>query len=547
MVMEEQESKQVYYNRPQIVSLLVDANEEYDVWGRGTGKSSGVLAPRTRRNVINMPRSCGAMVAETYQQTLTRTLPSMINGWEKLGLIKDIHYVIGQRPDKKWNWPVPFEPPQSYKYFIQFCNGAGIHLVSQDINGSGNGLNTDWIAGDEAKYLNYDKFLDELLPTMRANRTLFGHLYYHHSIAFTTSMPTAVDAKWILKKEEDMDAELVELIVRLAIQRNELQKDFSTAAKSYKKGILRKIKQIEAQLNTLRKTCVYYSEANTLDNIHVLGEEYISKMRRIMPDFIFDTEIMNKRPDAIEGGFYPMLDLGKHTYANAYNNTYLEGLNYDMQKLGEVDCRMDSDLIADKPLWIGVDWGDRINCMTIAQDIPHELRFINTLHVLRPQYLDHLAAKFCEYYRHHKSKVVYYTYGHDGARGMANSAQTYAEQFAAILKKHGWTVHMRGKKSAPGHSVKYLLIAKVLDCKEHNIKPVMINRANCKELLVSMLHAPARQGRKGIEKDKRSEGKENIPAEDATHYSDTFDLIIDALYSSVMHERPDYIDTVVGN
>lgn len=546
-------SQDIYFNEAQLLSLIVDANQEYCVAGRGTGKSSRVLAPRSRRNMLFMPRSVGAAMGETFQQLLTRTLPSVINGWEQLGFVKDVHYVIGQRPPKKWKWPEPYEPPLSYKYFIACYNGSGIHLVSQDRPGSSNGLNLDWLMGDEAKYLNYDQFLEETLPAMRANRTKFGHLSYHHSICFTTSMPTAADAKWILKKEEEMDVEQIKLIKAVMYDVIELEKELRERSKGYHNAIKAKLKKRYELLNQLRKDAVYYWEASTLDNIHVLGVDYIRKMRRILPDFIWDTEILNKRPESVENGFYPQLSMEKHTYSR-YNNAYLESLiedskgvvNYDMSRISEIDCQQDGDLIPGVPLWIAVDWGDRINCMSVAQRLGNEIRYLNAMHVKKPAILDDLAKKFSDYYRHHNVKYVNFAFDHTGHAGVANSNKTYAEQFADELKKHGWRVNTIGKRKAPFHHEKYLIWSKILAEVDDKLPHVRFNKHNCKNLLVSMMNAPALMGSKGVEKDKRSERKEKIPQEDATHYSDTADILLDAMFGNPLKSQPEFIDILTN-
>jgi hypothetical protein len=538
------EAKKIYYNKPQLQEAIIDANELYAIWGRGTGKTAGPLSRRSRRNMVEMPRSTGISIGETHMQMTTRTLPSRIEGWEKLGIIKDRHYFIGRKPPKAWNWPEPFEPPVSYDHFIVFCNGSGIHMVSQDRKGSSNGINCDWIDGDEVKYLNYDQFLDETLPTMRANRTRFSHLPFHHSITFTTSMPTAADAKWILKKREEMDPEQIQLMFMINAKifelQNQLNKDIST---TQKKAIHRQINKYNSELNALRFNSVYYSEASSLDNIAVLGVDYIKKMKRIMPDFIFETEILNKRPDQIEGGFYLNLNLDKHTYT-AYNNSYLDSLDYNIEKLSVVDSRMDGDCIGSLPLRIAVDWGDKINCMSIGQlnQSKNEFRFLKCLHVKAPEFLDHLAQKFIDYYVYHKTKEVYFAYDHTGNTGLANSDKTYSDQFAAILRKAGWRVMMVSKgKAAPSHQEKYLLWYKLLKGDISNAPRILFNKNNCKELLISMLQAPAKQGPKGIIKDKNSEKNDNIPQEEATHYSDTADILISQLFTAFIRKTPDFI------
>ena len=49
---------------------------------------------------------------------------------------------------------------------------------------------------------------------------------------------------------------------------------------------------------------------------------------------------------------------------------------------------------------------------------------------------------------------------------------------------------------------------------------------NAYDLTVSLENAPAKEGNKGIQKDKSSERSKTIPQEHATHLSDAFDLAI---------------------
>lgn len=528
------DEKKVYYNKPQLKALLVDAPLDFAVWGRGTGKSSGFLAPKIKRNATMMPRGCGVMPAATYLQTLTRTLPSMINGLSYLGLIKDKHYVIGHRAPKNWKWEEPFEPPLNYRYFIHFCNGSGIHLVSQDIVGSSNGINSDYIIGDEAKLLDKQQFDEETMPTLRANRRRFGHLYYHRSIAFSTSMPTEVDGKWIFEMEALMDPDQVKLIMALQLEVNQL-----SAIANPNRKVLQTLKRYIKELNELRKGCVHYHEASTLENIAILGEDYILQQKRILPEFIFNTEILNIRPDAIEGGFYPAFDKDRHCYTNAYNNSYLEDFDYKLEDIS-IHSKIDSDCNPALPLWISADWGAHINCLTIGQKLPFENRVINAIHVKEPLILDDLAKEFCNYYRAHKNKDVFFAYDHTGNTSMANSPLTFADQFSKILRQNGWKVNKIGKKAAPTHNVKYLLVNRVLSEQDPQLRPVRFNKNNCKYLIISILQAPAKDGRKGIEKVKKSE-QGTGPQEEATHYSDSFDILMGAWYSDALSQRPDFL------
>lgn len=63
--------------------------------------------------------------------------------------------------------------------------------------------------------------------------------------------------------------------------------------------------------------------------------------------------------------------------------------------------------------------------------------------------------------------------------------------------------------------------------KERSLYKVRINDANAAELKYSMEFAPAKEDVNGrVVKDKSSERKKGVPAEEATHLSDAADTII---------------------
>lgn len=547
-LLNDEDSRKEYLNVPQLKAMLVDPNEGYYIMGRGTGKTRGILAPKVRRDVYAMPRCLILNVGETYQQILTRTLPSLIEGLEGLGIIEDYHYVIGRRPDKKAGFKEPYQRPKNYDNTMVWRDGSCVNFISQDKKGSSNGLNSDVIIGDEVKYLNYDQFMEETLPTLRANKKLWGKFHFHHSICMTTSMPTLADEKWILKKEEEMDPKRVELIMQMQIKLNQLKLEYEQISVNsiQKASALNNIRWYENYLTKIRKDCVYVGYASTLDNVCILGEDYIRKMRRIMPDFIFNTEILNRKPEAIEGGFYNGLNIDKHTY-NAYDNSYLESKGFKVLH-DELTCLQDGDIDKSLPLRIGVDWGDKINCLTVAQYIPDnteykkKIRFLKNMYVKSPQMIDDLAEQFIDYYKPLARKEVYMNADPQGTKGVANSYDTWNQSFAASLRKAGWKVHDVSRRKYPSHMYKYLLWNKLVNSEGKELPRIEFNRHNCKHLLISMLQAPAEQKNGKVGKDKRSEKNNNIAQEEATHLSDSADLIVCDLLEDSLSMRPDFMD-----
>jgi hypothetical protein len=543
------DTQKEYLNKPQLMAMLVDANEQYHVWGRGTGKTRGVLAPKVRRDVYEMPRCLILNVGETYQQILTRTLPSLIEGLESLGIYKDYHYVIGKRPDKKLGYKEPYQPPQSFDNTIVWNNGSCMSFISQDKKGSSNGLNADVHVGDEVKYLKHEQYLEETFPTLRANKRRWGHLHFHCSICFTTSMPTLADSKWIFQKGKEMDPKRIEMILYEQIHLNKLKLEYEkiTVNGIEKVSALDNIRLYENRLTKLRKDCVHISYADTFENVAILGEDYIRKMRRTMPDFIFNTEIRNIKPEAIEGGFYNGLTIETHTYSS-YDNAYLESRGFDIHH-DKLTCRQDSDIDRSLPLRIGVDWGDSINCMSIAQYKPDlkvrfkwEINFLKNIFVKSPLMLDDLADEFIDYYAPLPWKEVYMNADPQGRKGQANSYETWNTQFCKKLRNAGWIVHDVSRGKYPSHMYKYLLWNQLINSNGSELPKVRFNRHNCKELLISMMQAPSEQKSGRVGKDKLSEKNKEIPQEEATHLSDSADLIVCDLLEDVMHNRPEFMD-----
>jgi len=160
------EKKRIYFNKPQRMAMHICANIEHHVWGRRTGKSVGLIGPRSINNIMNMPRSMGAFIFPTYKMGLSQVLPNTIDAWKFYGYHEDIHFVINKKPLAKWGWEKPFIQPRDYQHTISWFNGSVQILISQDRLGTSNSYSLDWIMGDEAKFLNHKRLLTETLPAL---------------------------------------------------------------------------------------------------------------------------------------------------------------------------------------------------------------------------------------------------------------------------------------------------------------------------------------------------------------------------------------------
>lgn len=542
-------NQKVHYNKPQLESLLVDAPEQWSILGRGTGKTEGILAPKISKRIIEMPRSNRVLIGRTFQQILTRTLPPLVSGWERLGYKLGTHYLIGVKPTEKWkklwNWRGPYRPPFKYEHVITWWNGAVMQLVSQDRIGSTNGMSIDGIDGDEAKLLNRDRLHSETFPANRGIIHAFQNNPHHHGITFTTDMPVGTAGRWILEKEKEADPIKVKQIMQLHQARYDKDIELQMCQTlSLKYRLQKEIELIDRYILDLRKGLVYFQEASTLSNIHMLGVSYFKQMLRNVSDFEFTTSILNRRPNKLEDGFYPDLDEEKHGYFS-YDYHQFEKVGYDFQALAEKNgVDVDADYNKDIPIHISLDYNRRITPMVVAQVYPKEIRTINAIHSKYPEKLDDTLNKFCQYYKNHRRRIVYFWYDHTATAEYSHAGAQYVD-VVRYLRKNGWVVVERYIGSASVHERRYTMWSHLL--KEDNTYPKRFryNRERCKYLALSMFQAQAEFKRNGYGKDKKSELNPSFPAEEATHYSEAEDMLIYGILESGL----DYniIEQLTGN
>lgn len=531
--------KKLKFNQPQLrfIVNLLRTNSATSIWSRGTGKSF-LIGWLIKTIVHLLPRSVWAINGQSYKQILTRTLPSTRGALEYIGFVEGRDYVIGYRPPNNWRWQRPLEPPSDYTHFMTFRNGTGFHMISQDGGGSSaRGLNIDGIICDESLLIDKERFDQQLVPANRGHRRLFRDLPIHHGIFHFSSMPYGNDSRWLLdhgKYYHEKSINIGELKERLIEHEISFIKEKDIG---HRLEVWQKIVDIKKRLKYYVHDGMFYSEADVFDNIHNLGIKYIEQQYKALNILNFMVEILNWYPDRVDHGFYPEFSKTKHCYRPVYNESYLKSVELKDGGNLVLDSRADADCITSEPLRIAVDWGAKINSMTIAQYFrsTQTLRIIKDMYVKHPLILTDLAAKFCDYYRHHKNKNIIFLYDHTGNSRQANSKLTYAEQFSQILRKNGWNVKIESSGAACSHADKYLLINKIFKGKSDSI--IEFNAENCKSTILSLSNAKLKESSKGIEKDKSSERNPYIPQEEATHLSDTIDLHILSLFSHDLYQN----------
>ena len=485
-------------NDPQLELYHVAPHTAILVWGRRTGKTHGGNAPWILRNTQHMPGSAGGIVCATFQQALTRTLPGTLAALEDMGYKRNLHYYVGIRPPKSAGFAKPVREPLSYDRVVSWYNGSVWHLISQDVPGSSNSLTLQYVMGDEAKFLSFEKLKDETFPANGGFPGPWRDCPWLNSMLFTSDMPTSKRGSWFLNYEQKSTPEIIEAIkVTLAeIWRLSHEKEPNTYT-------VKALAYYRKTLAQLRRHAVYYKECSSIENVLLLGERYIRQMKRDLPPLVFLTSILCIKPGKLQGGFYSGLR-DSHLYT-AFDTARLEIIGYDFKTAQAEDCRQDADLIPGQPLCIAFDYNANINWLACGQQAGDEMRTLKTFFVKYERKLRELVDDFCNYYRFHDCREVVYYYdstalGSNYAVNDMDFAATVTDEFT----KKGWRVERTYIGQPMRHAEKYHMIDEALKGVDGYLR-VKINEPNNEALLIAMRSAGVRIGPNGWEKDKRGE------------------------------------------
>lgn len=453
--------------------------------GRGGGKSVCMALDIVNVNT-DMPRSKNFILNESFQFALTNTLPSTIQGLEFLGYKRDIHYTFGRFPTKKWNWPIPYEAPVNPSRAFFFFNGTVWDLLSQEA--STRGPNYSAGTGDEALLLDSDKIKSQTFATLRGQYHRFKDCQTYGRLSFYTSTPRTRRGEWIYEWEK--------------------------LAKEDPKKYL-------------------YLEAPSQINAHNLPPDYFSEQKRLMTLTEYNIEILNQRPKGILGGFYPFFNEKAHTY-NEFNDSFLESLmgeNYRAENFTNLDCRQDN-LHPGVSLEISADYGSWFNGIVTGQERLdlNRFRVLSGFSANESKMMEDVATHWCEYYRWHATKHVYYYYDSTAIGTDGRCMETYFDIIVRVIKAYGWEVTPVYLGKVPDYQERYVFFGKSHRGMAEGVPAIEYHKQNAHWVIVSMQNAGVKQGRQGFEKDKTDEKYHDIDQRTTTHFSDAHDNLIFGKY-----------------
>ncbi|MDD4673757.1 MAG: hypothetical protein PHI03_12565 [Bacteroidales bacterium] len=515
--------EQRYFNIAQLDANAVNAHDERIIASRGVGKSEGIDSSKVARNALYMPRSMNALLTPTYAKLLQNTLPAVGLGLERMGYKRDIHWVVGRKPEKKLGFKEPYTKGFDYSNSMTWFNGSVFKFISFETKMSSNSMSLDSVIGFEAKYLKYDKIINEVSQANRGRNPHFENCPYHHSTYYSSDMPTSKGGMWLIEEEKKMTHDLIDAIKSRIADLVYFMKKRST---SYTE---RQIAECRKDINRWRSKAFYFKEYNIFDNLELITPERIAEFKRDLPPLIFRTSILNQRIFKQPNGFYSALDEDAHFYVDD-NSSYFLNLEYDLQKAASETCLADADLSEDLPLCIAFDYNSAISSMSIGQTpfnvYGQELRTVNSMFVKTPDKLQDLVKKFCKYYSPRINRDVVYYYDSTAIHTYANTSESFADLIIRILRDHGFNVIDVYIGNPMPHQSKHLYIDMALKGAKYMFPSFNLHRNEY--LKLAMEQAGVKVGRNGFEKDKSMEKLEDspeFPDEQKTHITDSWDTL----------------------
>lgn len=523
-----------YFNKMQREAMMIRANKENYVCARGTGKSEGIDARFIIQNVWAMPGSLGGLISPSYAKAWGNTLPAILKGLAKWGYIQDVHYYVGRKAPASANFKQPIHKPQgnAWQNCIHWWNGTVIVILSFSNTMSANSMSLDWIIGPEAKFLDFDKIKSEVNPANRGNRDLFDYSPWHHSELYTTDMPTSKRGQWILSKEKDMDPSHINLIRSLYAQLQdyknrenqtdhvkrqvrELTQDLNIARR------YQPLRKIDPLSKRTREYTVFFAEYDVLENLEILGEDFIWQMKRDNPELIWRTAFLNERLFRVANGFYSALNDDIHFYIPR-DNKEVYGLSFSTD-----DCLQDSDLHMMEPLHIGFDSNAAISGACVGQKDGDKMRVLKSFFVKTPDKLPELCKNIAKYYASKSNRDIVFYYDHTFVWETGKDSESYADTIIRELTTGGMSVTGVYIGQQPRHDWRHKEIDKALKGDPSVLFP-LFNEYNNEFLKIAMEQTGVKTGSRGFEKDKTPEktaDSPDAPDEHKTHITDAFDTL----------------------
>ncbi|MDR2683996.1 MAG: hypothetical protein LBB53_01280 [Prevotellaceae bacterium] len=529
----------VFSNWLSQLSAMTMTKYFYLVAGRGSSKTTECIVNRVIEMMYEMPGAPVLWLASTYTDLLDNILPMVRDGLRRKGYNEGIDYVVGRQPPEynhaekrnlpEWlkpNFWKPFNTVQSYKNKLITFTGFNISFGSLDRPASFAGNSYVHVIGDESKYFK-ENLVSNAQKSLRGYRMKYGNCPFFNGHTFTTDMPDlnhSGEYDWILKRGKKMNTGGIMMLLRISFVLNECRTEYLAALESGNESRINTRRKVlehwEARWRLARlspEAQTFYYCASSYVNVDILTPEWFASA---IEDEVGDLEsaILSISP-AVEQGlkFYPEVN---------QSHFYYDGSKSDIDNsfglFDREDCRILKYLDIDKPLEAGVDFGTRMNSMSIYQENikNNTIYFLKFIHTLAPEKLNDLAVKFLDYFRYHKNKNLVLYYDRSGNKQL-DVGKTAAFEFKKHIeyyqfgvdfgKPTGWRVRLASLNQGNiGQEEEYYFMQTLFSQSNPRLPKILIDGYHCKPLKCSLENAKVKisfdkYGKKQINKDKSSE------------------------------------------
>ena len=515
---------------------LIKPTNLYLYGGRGTAKSTDILAKRAIDIIYDMPRASFAFVSDTYVNLMTNIIPAILSGWEgRQGFIENYHFVVDKEPPD--HWPKPLIKTFSYNHTITTFNGCKFFLTSLDRPSANAGISVVHHFGDESKYLQEEK-LNKLFPTLRGDYNLYGHSHYFMGQTFCSDMPdpSVGESDWMLRMEKKMDKEQITRIIQAAFILNEINLEIFFAIKKGEDP--RKIENIKKnrqrwmeRLGKIRQDSTFFYIVSSFANADILTLKYFQNLLATLDFEEFKTAVLSMRKTLeVSSRFYGAL-ADKHFYRDGYNYDY-----YDQFTLKSNLVQTSSGLRHinhDQILEGGFDAGNMMS-LVVGQQQDNNYRVLKGIYTLTPEWIRELADKFITFFEPHKKKVIH-LYHDRSANQYRKSGRDFATQlkhdieFTRAGVRTGWIVQLMNiGQGNISHSDEFNLMNIMMGEKDKRLPKLLIDMFECKELKSQLEITPvAKSAKNEIQKVKKGD---KLPssrlAMESTNFTDAFKYLM---------------------
>lgn len=507
----------LYQNKVQTLCHLVDANKLYAVWGRGTGKTAYVTTPRILSCAGEMPAETASLSHKSFVALFQNVIPTILatfnqeitmpDGTKRPMLREGLDYVVGQK-DLPRHFRKPRFPMLYPERTIVFANGFNVQAVSTDRPDSIAGRSLVHAFFEEMKYSDGEKVRSRIIPAIRTSRLGSGseahrsHLHGGITGVSDIGRMTIGEDNWFTDYEKDVDPQLIEDIVNLALKLN-IAEQTGNAAKLAKYGPI---------LAAMRKRAIYYLRASTFANRDVLGFDYFRTQFDSLSESEFLTSICSVLDRNRDNLFFELWDEAKHTFSDSYKYQMLDKLN--LVDSFTIDASYLKHYNPTRKIVIGFDPG-AFASMVVGQENKEEntLRILKEFFVYPPDDLPDMARAFHNYFREAaKNRAIDLYYDRAGnKKNVKRENETDARTLAAELRKLGWTVTLKSLgQPTIYHYEHYRLWKRLLAENEKKVPRIRIDANECPHLVSAMYCCKKLPGSNPIELDKSPEKKVKI-------------------------------------